>query len=250
MDEVYAVLKGSLDPLFIVFVLLVASFIIFWLKSKKKSDTLLLLLGIIFLYGAGIFPVANYLCYYLEKDYIRNQNAEMKNIDAIVVLGNGTKDINTLKETFSTETGYLRLVHAVEVYHKTGARYFVCSGGGDGKISEAETMARLAERLGVPKEKIKMETRSDNTSENASELNKMMSDKNIHIGLVTSAYHMKRSERELSKYFNNILPLPAHYLYESPKGNVVRRYMPQAEELHKTSIAIKEIVGQLWYKLK
>jgi Uncharacterized conserved protein len=250
MEEVYTIFKGFLDPLFIVFVLLFISFILFLLNCKKKSGALILLLSIVLIYGASIAPVANYLCYYLEKDYINNPTAEDKNIDVIVVLGHGTKDINALKNTFNTEIESLRLLHAVVVYNKTGAKYFVCSGKGTGKISEAEVMARLAEKLGVPKEKIRIEPNSKNTGENAAEVNKMFVNKNINIGLVTSAFHMKRSEREFKKYFNNVLPLPAHYLYSSPMGNAVIRYMPQSEELYKTSIVFKEIIGQLWYRLK
>ena len=250
MEEVYTVCKGFLDPIFIVFILLFISFILFWLNCKKKNSALILLLSIVLIYGASIAPVANYLCYYLEKDYINNQTAGDKNIDAIVVLGSGTKDINALKNTFNTGIESLRLLHAVVVYNKTGAKSFVCSGKGSGRASEAEAMARLAEKLGVPKEKIRIEPNSKNTGENAIELNKMFVNKNINIGLVTSAFHMKRSEREFKKYFNNVVPLPAHYLYSSPTGNPVIRYMPQSEELYKTSLAFKEIVIQLWYRLK
>jgi uncharacterized SAM-binding protein YcdF (DUF218 family) len=250
MEEVYTIFKGFLDPIFIVFILLFISFILFWFNCKKKNGALILLLSIILIYGASIAPVANYLCYYLEKDYINNPTAPDKKIDAIVVLGGGTKNINALKNTFNTGLESLRLLHAVVVYNKTGAKYFVCSGKGSGRASEAEVMARLVEKLGVPKEKIRIEPNSKNTGENASELNKMFVNKNISIGLVTSAFHMKRSEHEFKKYFNNVLPLPAHYLYSSPGGNVVIRYMPQSEELYKTSLAFKEIVAQLLYSLK
>jgi len=250
MEEVYTIFKGFLDPIFIVFILLFISFVLFWFNGKKKNGALILLLSIVLIYGASIAPVANYLCYYLEKDYINNPTAPDKKIDAIVVLGGGTKNINALKNTFNTGIESLRLLRAVVVYNKTGAKYFVCSGKGSDRASEAEVMARLAEKLGVPKEKIRIEPNSKNTGENASELNKMFVNKNISIGLVTSAFHMKRSEHEFKKYFNNVLPLPAHYLYSSPGGNVVIRYMPQSEELYKTSIAFKEIVAQLWYRLK
>jgi len=250
MEEVYTIFKGFLDPLFIVFVLLVISLFLFFLNCKKKNGALILLLSIVLIYGASIAPVANYLCYYLEKDYINNPIAPDKKIDAIVVLGGGTKNINAIKNTFNTGIESLRLLHAVVVYNKTGAKYFVCSGKGSGRASEAEAMARLAEKLGVPKEKIRVEPNSKNTGENASELNKMFVNKNMSIGLVTSAFHMKRSEYEFKKYFNNMLPLPAHYLYSSPGRDVVVRYMPQSEELYKTSVAIKEIVAQLWYRLK
>jgi uncharacterized SAM-binding protein YcdF (DUF218 family) len=47
-----------------------------------------------------------------------------------------------------------------------------------------------------------------------------------------------------------VVPLPAHYLYSSPTGNPVISYMPQSEELYKTSIAFKEIIAQLWYRIK
>jgi uncharacterized SAM-binding protein YcdF (DUF218 family) len=250
MEEVYTIFKGFLDPIFIVFILLFISFILFWLNCKKKNGALILLLSIVLIYGASIAPVANYLCYYLEKDYINNPTAGDKNIDAIVVLGSGTKDINALKNTFNTGIESLRLLHAVVVYNKTGAKSFVCSGKGYGKVSEAEAMGRLAGKLGVPKEKIKIEPNSKNTGENAIEVNKIFVNKNINIGLVTSAFHMKRSEREFKKYFNNVVPLPAHYLYSSPIGNPVIRYIPQSEELYKTSLALKEIVAQLWYRLK
>ncbi|MCX5848956.1 MAG: YdcF family protein [Deltaproteobacteria bacterium] len=250
MEYLYIIFKGFIDPVFIVFILLIMAFFICIFESKKKNGALILFLSIVLLYGASIFPVANYLCYYLEKDYIINPSGGDKNINVIVVLGNGSRDINFLKNTFNTEIGSARLLHAVSVYNKTGAKYFVCMGKGNGKITEAEVMASLAEKLGVPKEKIRTGANSKNTWGNAVELNKILNNKNINIGLVTSAYHMKRSERELKKYFNNVLPLPANYLYSSPTGNAVLQYLPQTQELYKTSIAFKEIVGQLWYRLK
>jgi len=251
MDEIWAVFKAILDPLFIVFVLLLISLIVFLLNCKKKSDSLILVLCIILIYGAAIAPVSNYLCLYLEKDYFNcTKDGLEKKIDAIVVLGNGTKEIKLLKETFISEAGCLRVLHAVEIYNKTQSAYFICAGKGEGNVSEAQAMAKLAESLGVPKEKIRIEANSRNTGENAIEVNKILASGKVNIGLVTSAFHMKRSEREFRKYFNHVTPLPAHYLYSSPAGNVVVRYMPQSGELYKTSIALKEIIAQLWYTIK
>jgi len=250
MQYLYVIFKSFLDPIFIVFFLLLLSLFISVIKNKKKSGALILFLSIVILYGASIFPVANNLCYYLEKDYINNPAVGDKNIDVIVVLGGGSQDINSLKNTFPNEVTSVRLFYAIDVYDKTGAKYFVCSGKGNGKVSEAEVMAKLAEKLGVPKEKIKIESNSRNTWESASELNKMFVNKNINVGLVTSAFHMKRSEREFKKYFNNVLPLPANYLYSSPMGNTVIKYIPQAGEPGRTVLAIREIVGQIWYNIR
>jgi hypothetical protein len=56
MEEVYAVFKGFLDPLFIVFVLILISFLLFLLNCKKKNSALVLLLSIVLIYGASIAP--------------------------------------------------------------------------------------------------------------------------------------------------------------------------------------------------
>lgn len=251
MNEAYAVLKGMIDPVFVLFVLLIVALVIFLRTFKEKSDALILLLCMMFLYAAGIAPTANYLLYNLEKDYIKDTETELKNnIDAIVVLGSGTKEITSMGNTFSNEMGYVRILHAAEYYNRNGARYVICAGKGDGRISEAQILAKSAVALGIPAEKIRIEANSTDTRENAREVHKMLDNKNIVIGLVTSAFHMKRSEREFKKYFGKVIPLPAHYLYSSPEKNVVVRYMPQSEELHKTSIAMKEIIGQWWYKIR
>lgn len=250
MEDLYIIFKGFLDPVFIVFVLLLIAFFVCVAVSKKKTGALILLLSIILLYGVSIFPTANFLCYYLEKDYINNLSILEQNTDVIVVLGGGSKDINALKNTFLTEITAVRILHAIEVYNKNGAKYFVCSGKGTGIISEAVVMARLAEKLGVPKEKIRIEDKSMNTWQNAAELSKMFANKNISVGIVTSAYHMKRTQREFKKYFNTALPLPAHYLYTSSAENVFVKYIPDTRSLYKASLALREIIDQLWYRMK
>jgi len=250
MEYLYIVFKGLVDPVFIVLLLLLIAFFICLIGGKKKSGVLVLFLSIVLLYGASIFPVANYLCYYLEKNYIKNQSDARQNIDVLVVLGGGVHDINSLNNTFPTEATTARLLSAVQVYNKKGAKYFVCSGKGSGKITEAEVMAILAERLGVPKEKIRMETKSINTWDSAVELNKMFTNKNISMGFVTSASHLKRTEKEFKKYFNNVVPFPSNYYYASSAENIFVKYAPQTEALSKTSLALKEIVGQLWYSVK
>jgi uncharacterized SAM-binding protein YcdF (DUF218 family) len=50
---------------------------------------------------------------------------------------------------------------------------------------------------------------------------------------------MQRSEREFKKYFDHVTPVPAHFLYASPTGNAVVRYMPQSAELYKNIGCLK-----------
>jgi uncharacterized SAM-binding protein YcdF (DUF218 family) len=250
MEDVYLIFKSFTDPVFIIFILLIAALILCFIGSRKKSGILILGLAILLLYGASIAPVANYLAYSLEKDYFRVLVPAEKNMDVIVVLGGGVHDINVLNDTFATEASAARLFHGVEVFNKYGAKYFICAGKGAGRISEGEVMAQMALALGVPKEKIRIDAKSNNTWEHAIELNKMFANKNIHVGIVTSGYHMKRSEKEFKKYFSNVVPLPASYSYSSSTGRNMLKYIPQTSALNITTITLREIIGSVWYNTK
>ena len=250
MNQIYDVLRALVDPICIIFILLVIAFFLSLRSAKKKSGALLLLLAIVLLYGFSIEPVSNYLSWKLEKEYIQNPAAPKKALDVVVVLGGGVYDIQSISETFPVPETAVRLIAAVQIFKASNARYLVCSGKGDRKISEAALMARMAQDLGVPKEKIRIEDRSENTYQHAVELNKMFPDQNIRIALVTGAYHMKRSEIEFRKYFKNVTTLPARYLYSSPSGYAAICYIPQSGRLSNNTLIMKEFVGRLWYSIK
>ncbi len=251
MESLYAVCKGFTDPVFIIFILLVAALIVCSIGSKKKNGILILGLAIFLLYGLSIAPVPNYLAYSLEKDYF-NMPEIKKPLDIIIVLGGGAQDIHALNHPIASESSSARLLHGVKIFNKYGARYLICAGKGVAEISEGELMAQMAVDLGVPRNRIRVDSKSNNTWEHAVELNKMFADKNINIGIVTSCYHMKRAEKEFKKYFKNVVPLPASYLYSSsskPSKNVLR-YIPQTGELSATAVALREFIGSAWYKIK
>ena len=251
MDQIYDVFKSFIDPIFVIFVLLLISFLICLMTGKKKGVVLFLFLTIVLLYGFSIEPVSNYLSYKLEKDYITTRPVEEKiTLDVIAALSGGNYDIQPLNKTFPGKATTVRLVHAVRMYKEYNAKYLVCSGKGNSKISDAALMAQMAEAFGVPKARIRIEAKSINTYEHAVEFNKMFVDKDLKIGLVTSAYHMKRSETEFRKFFRNVLPLPASYLYASPQGTPAVRYIPQSQWLFNNTLVFREYVGRLWYSIK
>jgi uncharacterized SAM-binding protein YcdF (DUF218 family) len=251
MNQIYDVLKSFVDPIFIIFILLLIALIIWLMSGKKKGGALFLLLAVVLLYGFSIQPVSNFLSYKLEKNYISARPAEDKTtLDVIVVLGGGLYGIRGWNKTFPSETTTVRLVHAVKMYKDHNARYLVCSGKGSHKISEAELMAQMAGDFGVPGAGIRIEAKSENTYQHAVEFNKMFPDKSIRIGLVTSASHMKRSEAEFRKFFSNIQPMPACYLYATPSGTPAVRYIPQSQWLLNNTLVLREHLGRLWYGLK
>ena len=204
----------------------------------------------LFLYTASISPVSNALCFILEKDYLLKDNRDgAEKLDIVVVLGGGISDNKYSEETMPSYQTTSRLHHAIQIFRRSGASYLVCTGKGIGRLSEAEVMKRAAERLGFPASSIKIDPNSKNTREHAEEFNKMFHDKTIRIGLVTSAYHMKRSEREFRKYFSNVIPLPSDYLYSSPPLSIFT-FIPGSGNLYKFSTALHELIGIAWYKVK
>ena len=251
MSVMYDMLKCFVDPVFIIFVLLIISLMMSSFFGKKKGGGLFLFFIIVLLYGFSIQPVSGYLSYQLEKSYIKNLHVgERMPLDVIAVLSGTNYDIQTLADTFPGETTTVRLVHAVRMYKECGAKYLVCSGKGDSRVSGAELMAQMAESFGVPGHRIRLEAKSRNTHEHAVELSKMFPDKNVRLGLVTSAWHMKRSEAEFRKYFKNVQPMPAGFLYASPTGAAAVRFIPQSQWLSNNTLVMREYVGRLWYKIK
>jgi uncharacterized SAM-binding protein YcdF (DUF218 family) len=196
MPAIYDLFKASLDPMVFILILIVFGIIISFKSKKKRSIKIVLLAVFSILYIASIFPVSNALSYVLEKKYLLKGNDDVDNLDVVVVLGGGVTDNKYLEKTMLSKESASRLLYAVEVFRRSGAKYLVCAGKGKGKRTEGEVMGMAAERLGISPAQIKIDSESENTWEHAEELDKMFQDKSIMVGVVTSAYHMERSERE------------------------------------------------------
>lgn len=248
MDTLYVLLKATIDPIVFLLILIAIGFIVSFKGRKKPFGKILLPSVFLVLYAASISPTANALCYILEKDY-QLKKSDVEKLDVIVVLGGGISDNKYLEETMPSYQTASRLLYAVQMFRKSGAKYLVCSGKGSGRLSEAEVMKIAAERLGVSTANIKIDPESKDTWGHALNLSKMFHDNEIRIGLVTSAYHMRRSEREFIKYFSHVTPLPSDYLYSSPSLSLFT-FLPGSKNLYKFSTALHEIVGISWYKIK
>lgn len=248
MTEIYYFLKALLDPVVFMLFLVSAAFLCLLRKNKNRAGKVFLIVSFLAVYGMSVSPVANFACYFVEKDYLLSPPLNSGQLGAVVVLGGGISGNEYTGEMPSQQTA-ARLLHAVEVFRSAGAKFLICAGKGTGKTSEAEIMGAAAQGAGIPKKSVKLDVRSRNTREHAEELNKIFQDKNIKIGLVTSAYHMKRSEGEFKKYFQNIAPFPSDYLYTSYPISVYT-FIPTSTNLHKFSVAFREIIGIVWYKIR
>jgi uncharacterized SAM-binding protein YcdF (DUF218 family) len=249
MDTLYGFTKSLIDPVLLVVVLLAAGTLAA-LSRKKRGAALFLVPALVILYGLSISPVAGALCRSLENDYITEVPVQPGRLDVVVVLGGGVTETAETGNTLLSQSSASRLLRAVQVFRESGAAQLLCAGKGIVRTSEGEVMAAAAERLGVPREKILVDSLSENTWGHAVEMDRRFADKTIRIGLVTSAYHLKRSEREFRVYFANVEPVPSDFLVSRSKGASAVDFIPNAGSLFKSAVALHEMAGNLWYRLK
>jgi uncharacterized SAM-binding protein YcdF (DUF218 family) len=171
-------------------------------------------------------------------------------LDVVVALGGGIAEPAEKGETLLSQSSASRLFRAVQVFRASGAAHLLCAGKGVGREAEAKVMARAAERLGVPRESLLEDSLSENTRAHAIETDRRFSDKNLRIGLVTSAYHLQRSAMEFKKYFPNVYGFSSDYLYSHSEGPMLISFIPNAASLFKSAMALREMAGLLWYRWK
>jgi len=115
-----------------------------------------------------------------------------------------TKDCNVADAIVALSGGdtSARADEAIKLYEKGWAPLLIFSGAAADKSgpSNAEVMQRQAIAAGVPASAIIIETRSENTSENAAATSDILSQQGVKsVILVTSAYHQRRASLEFTR---------------------------------------------------
>ena len=172
-------LKGFATPVVWVFTLMVLGLILTRRLPKKRRYKLgrwALLLGTCILFLLSTKPISDCLVYSLECQYRMPSDEVLSTLDIVVILGGGMYPREGFRK-WSELSGpaYSRLCNGVRIFKQSGAGTLALTGGGpEGKIeSEADVMKVLALELGVPENRILIETESRNTMENAVNLAKM-----------------------------------------------------------------------------
>ena len=218
----------------------------------RRFSRLALLLGVLsfaWLYVCSTALFADLLMGNLEDRYRPKALSVVPSADAIVVLGGGTRGDTHFSSMGDLNQSADRLTHAVQLYKAGKAPLILLSGGGDpdGR-PEAELMYEHLELMGVNPRSMKMERESRNTHDNAVYSAVVLQGRGVRkILLVTSAYHMGRAVPLFERQGFEVIPAPTDFqrLVGDP---IVPRWLPSADDLVRTSYAIKEYVGYLVYK--
>ena len=117
---------------------------------------------------------------------------------------------------------------------------------------EAKILAQRAVRLGVPKDKILVTGKAQNTQEEATAVRQVgrnwwVTGSNPRIILVTSASHMRRAEMLFRKSGFEVTPFPVDFDSSDSGGITILSFVPTAQALARSEIAIREIIGFAYY---
>jgi uncharacterized SAM-binding protein YcdF (DUF218 family) len=237
-------------PVFAVCLLLAGAW---WFWSRRpRLGRGLLVTGLALLWLLGTAPVADLLLLPLETRYPVVENPS--HADAVVVL-TGMVDMKAARGD-QVELGQAgdRILAGVKLVRQGRADYLLIAGGSgdlfDQSISEALVLNRLAIELGVPADRILLDTSSRNTHENAVQSKAVLQEAGLSDAiLVTSAMHMPRSMGCFRKVGLHLRPYPVDFQSGWGKYDPMS-WVPRVGNLQRSTLAVREYVGLVMYSLQ
>jgi uncharacterized SAM-binding protein YcdF (DUF218 family)/lysophospholipase L1-like esterase len=135
--------------------------------------------------------------------------------DAIVVLGAGV-----IGDCVPNQHGVRRVLLGVRQWRAQPSAVLLFSGGTGGTCPVAEAMARLARELGVPDERVRVETASVNTRQNAVMSTALLRSWGVSgVRLVTDRLHMRRAVAVFERVGQPVQPASVP-IFEGHEDNV------------------------------
>ena len=220
---------------------------ILWLaKPKRKVGKICLLtgLGVLLLFSLPFFPnmslhhLETRVAPYTPEPATGGQSLPTRFI--VVLAGGHVPDLGLSITSRLSYDGLVRFVEGLWQYKQNPGSKLVLSGGpGQGTLTDAEIMTKLALDLGVPRVDILQESKSLNTFDQAKFLKNIVHEERFL--LITSAYHMRRAMSLFKKLGMSPLPVPTGYIVKrSGKGVPL---MPSSLDLEKSDHWLRETLS-------
>jgi uncharacterized SAM-binding protein YcdF (DUF218 family) len=196
--------------------------------------------------------VAGVLMSHLEKDYPPVAASNLPRADAIVLLGGAIRG-EVSPETLADMSGIGdRLVFAVAAFKAGKAPVVLVTGGArEGHVPEASLIRDILVTMGVPGDKIVLETRNRVTRDNGRFTPQVLAGMGVEsVLLVTSAFHMHRAMLVFEPLDLTVYPAPSDYqVLMGDGGPSLGDFLPSVKALQRTTWAFHEQVGYWYYKL-
>lgn len=243
-----------LNKLLPVFVLPVGLVIVLLLLVAWKKWRWLAATGAVALYLCSIPAVGGRLLNRLESVHPRLKVAEAPAADAILVLGGtmGSPAPEGYQPNWSDAVDRLEGGLALMQAGKADRLLFTGEpqSSDESVESEGAAMRRYAIARGIAAEKIHVLGKVGNTADEARALAQYAQTNGLkRVLLVTSAWHMPRAMRQFRKANVEITAFPVDYRYEPHRARPYMDYLPGADGLKLTELALRETYGIAFYAL-
>ena len=244
-------------PLGLASVLLVVAIATFWKRPRIAAISITFALTLLLL---GSNPwIASGLVGSLEQQYPTLK--EVPSADAIVILGGAILPPESPRPWVEVSDAGDRVLYGAKLYREGNIPWVILSGGRIGatnpRQSEAVDMATLIQTMGVPASAILQDRTSLNTRENAVNVQQILQERQIRgpIVLVTSATHMPRALAIFQKLGIKTIPAPTDFHAMDLSSRLkalgfLYNLLPDARALEATTMALKEYLGWVIYRLR
>lgn len=233
-----------------LWILAILLYAFFTKSQKRRKKSLLIALLIFFVLGNGY--LGNKAMYLWEKHPVLI--AQLPVHDIGIVLTGITDSRRKPHDRVYFTRGADRLLHTIQLY-KLGKIKKILISGGSGlligeKVSEAGDLRKAFIYCGVPEKDILIEDKSRNTRESAVFSKHVVDSLGIKGSylLITSAFHMRRSEGCFSKAGFKVAEYPVDFNANDNPPNLTD-LIPSVEAISGWSLLIHEVIGYLTYKI-
>ena len=188
----------------------------------------------------------------VEGEYEFGKFENQNKADAIVVLS-GIMRINEFENDYKIEWGDTdRYFKGIELYNFNKSNIIVFTGGkspyNKTKKSEGDILKEYAIKFGVKEEDILITKEVLNTSDESYAVTDLIGNKKTII-LITSAFHMSRAKSLFEKQGHIVIPYKVDFKTPPKLSWNFIDFIASSGGLRKTEIALREVLGQLYYRI-
>lgn len=233
--------------LFIILLLVAYNF------SHDKGNDSFLIIPMVLIYLLSIRYVSYKLIKPLENYFKQPKISELKDAQAIIILGGGCCDgVSDFDgEGQIPAIAANRFLMGLRLYNTLHLPIILPGGSSSSqKKTESEVAKRTLMACGIEEKWLITETRSRNTSENAKFTNQLCQEKGFKkVILVTSASHLLRSTIFFQREGLDVIPYPSDFRTDKKLKLDISSFIPNRFSLNNTASALKEYLGFLAIKL-
>jgi uncharacterized SAM-binding protein YcdF (DUF218 family) len=241
-----------ISPIPVLYLLLLAGFVLFGLKRKRIGKIFVLIAGVwFFIITTPFFP--KIIVSSLESKYPQLSDSLIKNFGSpcdIIVLGAEHTDNKNLSPNNQLSLIALsRLTEGIHIHRMIrGSRLILSGYGRRSSLSHALVLYRTALILGVDSASMAIQPFPSNTRMEAEEYVKNFGVKNNLI-LVTSAIHMPRAMLNFHKEGINPIAAPTGFILKNGSQKYPWEWMPFSDNIIMMEESIHEYAGIMLTKI-